>query len=390
MTDNNNYDDAELIWRNKNRSPKFMNESAIEIETIGQPQQGSWTNLLFQGDNLYSLSKLVTEKFTGLIRLIYIDPPFGIGRDPEYPGHAGNSENRAKAFKDNWGNQLTPYLNMLYPRIALMKELLAEDGSIYVHLDYHISHYVKIIMDEIFGRNNLVNQIIWQRTGAHNDPKAFGRNYDIILFYQKSEKRLWNDAIKEYDKTHIKRYFRQDPDGRWYRLNNPTGKGYLHHYRDFGSGPMFPPRDRHWSVTQQQIDEWIKENRIVFTSSGYPFVKKYLDELRGKQLQSIWTDLIPPRSSSEITGFPTQKPEKLLERIIKASTNPQDIVADFFCGSGTSLVVSEKMGRRWIGCDLSENAIRITRKRLLEISNIRPFKIIKVAAQAIKNDYDSF
>ena len=368
---NNDTKNISLNWLGKSipDNSSFPADTAKNTKVIDDNR-----NRLYLGDNKDLMASLLKAGLTGKINMIYIDPPFGIGDDRHIEASDGITEQ--KAYADNWSNNLDVYLQMMYERLSLMKGLLAADGSIYVHLDYHTSHYIKVIMDELFGRDNLVNQIIWQRTGAHNDPQAFGRNYDIILFYQKSTKRIWNKPLVDYDEAHLKRYFRQDTAGRWYRLNNPTGKGYQDHTRNFGHGPVKPPRDRHWSVTQAQIDKWVAEDRIVFTNSGYPFVKKYLDELPGKPLQSIWTDLIPPRSSRELTGFPTQKPEKLLARIIQASSNPGDLIADFFCGSGTTLVVAEKLGRRWLGCDSSDVAIKIAMERLKKIKNITSFEIL--------------
>jgi adenine-specific DNA-methyltransferase len=331
-------------------------------------------NRLFIGDNKKLLSSMLARGFRSKVQLIYIDPPFCTGNDLHFAGDSNNSGNGQKAYVDTWGRNRDTYLTMMSERLSLMKDLLSDEGSIYVHLDDHISHYVKIILDEIFGCENMVNQIIWQRTGAHNDPQAYGRNYDVILFYQKTSSRIWNKPVADYDEAHLARYFQKDTSGRWYRVNNPTGKGYQESTRDFGKGPVKPPRDRHWSVSQSQIDDWLKEKRIVYTNSGYPFVKKYLDELAGKQVQSIWTDLIPPRSSHELTGYPTQKPEKLLERIIKASSNVDGLVADFFCGSGTTPVTAEHLGRRWIACDISPEAVAITRDRLLKITSSKTFK----------------
>lgn len=365
-----------LEWQRKSVSQEHITRlistfARIENDNIIMKAQ----NRLFFGDNREAIFSLFKDGYANKVNLIYIDPPFGTGNDLHFAGNAVNhGGTEQKAYGDSWGDNLHSYLQMLYERLLLMKDLLADDGSIYVHLDYHVAHYIKIILDEIFGRENLVNQIIWQRTGAHNDPQAFGRNYDIILFYQKSPVRIWNKPLVKYDEAHLARYFQQDTTGRWYRLNNPTGEGYQDHLRDFGKGPVKPPRDRHWSVSQAQVDQWLKENRIVYTNSGYPFVKKYLDEMPGKQVQSIWTDLIPPRSSRELTGFPTQKPEKLLERIIKASSNEGDLVADFFCGSGTTLVVAEKLGRRWLGCDSSRTAVQITKDRLLRVPGVKPFE----------------
>lgn len=370
---NDDTQSVQLNWAGKSAPVEYSPKAFKLIETLGKARHKD-RNRLYLGDNKDVTASLLKDGFAGKIKLIYIDPPFGIGNDRHI--EAGDGIDERKAYDDSWGKNLDAYIRMMYERLVLMKDLLAADGSIYVHLDYHTSHYIKIIMDELFGRDNLVNQIIWQRTGAHNDPQAFGRNHDIILFYQKSAKRVWNKPLVDYDEAHLKRYFQQDAVGRWFRLNNPTGKGYQDHTRDFGKGPVKPPRDRHWSVTQTQIDKWLAENRIVFTSSGYPFVKKYLDEMSGKPVQSIWTDLIPPRSSRELTGFPTQKPEKLLERIIEASSNPGDLVADFFCGSGTTLVVAEKLGRRWLGCDSSEVAIKIAKERLLKMNGGKVFEVL--------------
>lgn len=365
-----------LNWKNKPNVVYGKIFPLRYLEVIGQPAAGVWCNKLIQGDNQDIMAWLIQEGLAGEITLIYVDPPFGTGSDLLFAGDPGNHETRLKAYTDK--DHLDVYLQMMYERLALMNVLLADNGSIYVHLDDHVTHYVKVLMDELFGRDNMVNQIIWQRTGAHNDPQAYGRNYDSILFYQKSAVKIWNKPLVSYDEAHRKRYFRQDAEGHWYRLNNPTGKGYQDTTRDFGKGPIKPPRDRHWSVTQEQVDRWLLEDRIVYTSSGYPFVKKYLDELSGKQVQSIWSDLIPPRSSRELTGFPTQKPEKLLERIIRASSNEGDLVADFFCGSGTTPVVAEKLGRRWIGCDASEKAVQITKDRLKKIPDISPFEVMEV------------
>ncbi|MFQ5753318.1 MAG: site-specific DNA-methyltransferase, partial [bacterium] len=323
----------------------------------------------------------------GKIDLIYIDPPFDSKADyrtkVEIPGATLDQKPTVLeqfAYADTWAGEIggqevkgtLAYLKYLYPRLVLMRELLSEKGSIYVHLDWHVGHYVKILLDDIFGKDNFVNEIIWQRTGAQNNPGQFGTNYDQIYLYQKTKKRIWNEQYEEYDDEHLKTYFKKDEKGRLYRLNNPTGQGWQDHERDFGKGPMKPPAGRHWSVGQEQIDIWKKENRIVFTKSNYPFVKKYADELPGKVLQSIWIDCIPPRKSSELVGYNTQKPEKLLERIILSSSNKDSIVADFFAGSGTTASVAEKLGRKWIASDIGKPAVMVSRKRLID-QEAKPF-----------------
>lgn len=367
----------ELVLPSKETAGMFMGEV---------PQFSDWMNRLVYGDNLLVMQSLLAgDPATGLpsmrgkIDLIYIDPPFDSKADYRtkivLPGLDLDQKPAVIeqfAYADTWKDGTDSYLRMICPRLMLMRELLSDNGSIYVHLDWHVGHYVKIIMDEIFGKDNFVNEIIWQRTGAQNNPSQFGTNYDQIYFYQKSIQRIWNEQYEAYDDEHLETYFKRDEKGRLFRLNNPTGQGWQDHARDFGKGLMKPPAGRHWSIKQDQIDEWIKEGRVVFTKSGYPFIKKYADELPGKALQSIWTDCIPARKSSELVGYNTQKPRKLLERIISASSNQGSIVADFFMGSGTLGEVAEKLGRKWIISDLGKPSCMITRKRLID-QNAKPF-----------------
>ena len=221
---NNDTQNAGLNWTGKS-APGEYTPSTFKIIEIAGTAKYEDRNSLYLGDNKDVMARLLQDGLTDKIRLIYIDPPFGIGNDRHV--EVGNGISEQKAYADSWGKSLDTYLQMMYERLCLMKDLLAANGSIYVHLDYHTSHYIKVMMDELFGRDNLVNQIIWQRTGAHNDPQTFGRNYDIILFYQKSAKRVWNKPLSDYDAAHRARYFRPDAAGRWFRLNNPTGKGYL-------------------------------------------------------------------------------------------------------------------------------------------------------------------
>ena len=355
----------------------------------------TWKNRLVYGDNLLVMQALLAgdpdtgmPSMRGKVDLIYIDPPFDSKADyrtkVEIPGATLDQKPTVLeqfAYADTWAGELggqevkgtVAYLNYLYPRLALMRELLSEKGSIYVHLDWHVGHYVKVILDDIFGKENFVNEIIWQRTGAQNNPGQFGTNYDQIYLYQKSNNRIWNEQYEAYDEEHLDTYFKKDEEtGRLYRLNNPTGQGWQDHERDFGSGSIKPPAGRHWSVGQEQIDTWKREGRIVFTKSGYPFVKKYADELPGKVLQAIWTDCIPPRKSAELVGYATQKPEKLLKRILLSSSNEGSVVADFFVGSGTSAAMSEQLGRKWIASEIGKPGIMLSRKRLID-GSAKPF-----------------
>lgn len=356
-------------------------------KTVIRPSQSEWLNRLCYGDNLFVMQALLAgDQSTGLpsmrkcIDLIYIDPPFDSKADYRskitLPGtEVSLTPTTAEqvAYSDTWRDGTVSYLKMMYPRLVLMKELLSDKGSLYVHLDWHVGHYVKILLDDIFGKDKFVNEIVWQRTGAQNNARSYGINYDTILVYRVTEDYIWNPQFTPYTEEDIQEYFSVDPiNGKLYRKNNPTGQGYQHHTRNFGKGEIYPPQGRHWSIDQEEINRLLKEDRIIFTRSGYPFIKKYIDELPGRNIQSIWTDCIPPRKSSELTGYATQKPEKLLERIIRASSNENSIVADFFAGSGTTGAVAEKLGRRWIMSDMGKPATMIMRKRFVDIP-AKPF-----------------
>ena len=253
---------------------------------------------------------------------------------------------------------------------------MAENGSIYVHLDWHVGHYAKAILDEVFGYENIESQIIWQRVTGHMDTLSFGFNHDMILHYGKSKTITWNPQFTFYDESYLATHYRsQDADGRRYELADisAAGQGPA---RNFFGKRLEPPPGTHWRWSQERIDQLCKEDRIAITSGGRPRYKRYLDEQPGKSVQSIWIDIPPVNSQAkEDTKYATQKPEALLERIIKASSNEGDLVLDCFCGSGTTAAVAEKLGRRWITCDLGRFAIHTTRKRLLSIENVKPFVV---------------
>jgi adenine-specific DNA-methyltransferase len=286
---------------------------------------------------------------------------------------------RRKLIGTHGGGGLNSYLHIVYERLVLMRELLAEDGSIYVHLDDTVGHYVKLLLDEVFGSGSFQSQIIWQRVTGHSDRVGFAINHDMILHYSKGERIIWNAQHQAYDTAYLKSHYRGvDPDGRRYELADISAAG-AGPPRRFFAKLIAPPPGTHWRWSQEKIDELCAQGRILLTSGGTPRYKRYLDEMPGKLVQSIWTDIPPVNSQAkEDTGFDTQKPEALLERIIKASSNEGDLVADFFCGSGTTGAVAEKLGRRWIMCDLSKWAIQVTRKRLLQIEGCRPFEILNL------------
>ena len=312
----------------------------------------NWYNLLFIGDNLQILTYLVRE-YLKKINLIYIDPPFATGSNFKYKivvGEEGASE-ILESYSDNWSNDIDEYISFMYDRLNLMKLLLSDNGSIYVHLDWHISHYIKVILDEIFGKENFRNEIIWAYPAASVKTRRFFiRSFDSILFYTKSENYTFNDdpsIYMEYS-NRVKDNLKQDEKGKFY-------------YRGGSHGGK--------KLSQ----------------------KVYLQE-EGIFPRDVWNDIPYVRANtSEYQGFSTQKPERLLKRIILASSNPGDLIADFFCGTGTTVCVAEKLNRKWIGADNRRNAINITRKRLFDIyssNNLyswkskfkkmaKPFKIIR-------------
>lgn len=353
----------------------------------GESVDSGWKNKLIWGDNKYVIASLL-RNYAGKIDLIYIDPPFATGADFFVQVSIHNTmvgkEPTAieqKAYRDTWGRGLESYLDMMHERLYLMHQLLSDQGSIYVHTDWHVGHYLKLIMDEIFGRDNFLNEIVWQRFNYHADANKYGIVHDYILFYSKTSKYIFNKQFTELREEYQESHFTlSDPDGRRYSLDNPTapGHGKTGKPMRFGDRLIAPPPGAMWRWRQEKIDELMAAGKIVFTASDRPRVKRYLDE-SFSAVHSIWQDVKPVNSQAkERLEYNTQKPEALLERIIKASSNENSIVADFFCGSGTTLAVAEKLKRRWIGCDLGRFAIHTTRKRLMEIENCGSFEILNL------------
>ncbi len=374
---------TELLWNGKYSESWFKeflelrkkatihvdkpNLSFQKVETINQPRvkggiqrslfpekewpenyPKDWKNLLIWGDNKLVMSSLLHQGWAGKINLIYIDPPFFTGADFTVKTKVGDEQVtkepsiiEEKAYRDTWNGGMASYLKYMYERLVLMKELLAENGSIYVHCDYRVAHYLKIVLDEIFGWENLLNEIIWCYTGPGQAPDYFPRKHDTIFWYRKGHNYIFNKKLMfvKYKKSNI-----------------AAGRT---------------------SFTGRKSEERLLE----------------LDK-RGKLKEDWWDDIATiGYVHSEILDYATQKPEALLKRIILASSNPGDIVADFFCGSGTTGAVAEKLGRRWIMSDLSKFAIHTTRKRLMDIHNskdlldekkknygrpARPFEILNI------------
>jgi adenine-specific DNA-methyltransferase len=271
---------------------------------------------------------------------------------------------------------------------------LAEDGSIYVHLDWHVGHYAKTVLDEIFGYDNFVNEIIWQKIRTTKaQTLGFGNVHDSIYLYSKTDKTTFRNQFVDFDPKYIESHYKiEEKTGRYYRTVSLLQKGQGK-ARKFGSKLLEPPSGMHWIWSQERIDEAFSKKLIRFTSNGRPEKIQYLDEMNGDIIDDIWTDIYPINSQAlEALKYDTQKPEDLLERIIKASSNENDLVLDCFAGSGTTAAVSENLNRKWIACDLGRFAIHTTRKRLLGIENVKPFIIQNLGKyerqQWIKAEFD--
>jgi len=414
--------EVELVWNGKTQEVCNLVLPFQTIEHIDEPrsqrisgkerqfdlfdlsgrQIKGWTNKLIWGDNKLILSSLKNgpmrreiEKQGGL-KLVYIDPPFDVGADFSMNVEIGEESFTKKpsvieevAYRDTWGKGADSFIAMIYERLKIMHGLLADDGSIYVHCDWRGNSYIKNVLDEIFGSSFFLNELIWQRTGAHNDAGRFGIVHDSIFLYSKTEQYVFNPVFIPLSYEHLQTRFNQIEEGTNKRFfAGPITAPGSGPSRFFNGKTLAPPKGRHWSYSQEGIDELEKKGMIYYSSTGTPYLKQYMNEYveQGRRVQSIWSDVLPGKTGHEVLGYPTQKPEALLERIIKASSNEGDLIADFFCGSGTTLAVAEKLGRKWIGSDIGRFAIHTSRKRLIQVQremkkegkNFRAFEILNL------------
>ena len=348
---------------------------------------------IWTGDNLDILRGLNSAS----VDLVYLDPPFNSNRD--YAAPVGSAAAGA-AFKDTWtlsdldvawmgliadeqpamyhvlqtavithGKGMQSYLCMMAVRLLEMRRVLNDTGSIYLHCDPTASHYLKLLMDSIYGANRFRSEIVWRRSGAHSDTrqgrKQHGRVHDVVLFYTKSDEWTWNAVYTDYDPQYIERSYRHVEPGtnRLYRLDNLTGPGGA-----ANSNPQYEVMGvtRYWRYSKERMQELIEAGRVVQSRPGaVPAYKRYLDEMPGVPLQDSWTDIGPLQAQSkERIGYPTQKPLALLERIVKSSSNEGDVVLDPFCGCATACVAAENLGRRWVGIDISPKAVELVNMRL--------------------------
>ncbi len=322
------------------------------------------TRVVYCGDNLDQLKKLPDA----CIDLVYIDPPFNSNRN--YEVFWGETKEK-RAFEDRHASTQA-YIDFMRPRCVELARVLKKTGSFYYHCDWHASHYVKVMLDQIFGENNFQNEISWRRHYSHNDPKKFGCVHDVILYYIAGRQFTWNQQFVPHAESYIKsHYSKTDESGRPYQLVSCSAPGEGPPRRFGDRGEMKPPTGRHWSWTQAGVDKLVAEGRIVFTKKGTPRLIQYLDEMKGVPLQDWWEDIPPVNSQAlESLGYPTQKPLPLLERIIRASSNEGDIVLDAFCGCGTALVAAENLRRQWVGIDVSPTACRVMAKRLRDVCKL--------------------
>ncbi len=351
------------------------------------------SNSLYYGDNLDILRRYVQDESADLI---YLDPPFNSNQTynilfQEKDG--SQSASQIKAFGDTWHwdetaarsyeetveaggqvseamqafrkllgtNDMLAYMSMMAPRLLELRRVLKPTGSLYLHCDSTASHYLKLLLDSIFGTVYFRNEVIWKRTSAHNDPKRYGRNTDTLFYFSKDEKWTWNKQFTKHDEDYLARFRHTDEDGRIWTDDNLTAKGlsgggYEYEYKGVKSL---------WRCPKETMKRLDKEGRLHFTSRGGIRIKRYLEETKGVPLQALWDDISPINSQSqERLGYPTQKPVALLERIIQASSNEGDVVLDPFCGCGTTIAAAQKLGRRWIGIDITQLAISLIRYRL--------------------------
>lgn len=348
-------------------------------ERVGRNQDG---NLVLRGECLSACAYLKDKGIT--VDLVYIDPPFASGadyakkvylrRNPKVAEAIRQAESELdieelrsfeeKMYGDIWNKE--SYLNWMYENLMAIKSIMSDTASIYVHLDWHIGHYVKILMDEVFGEDNFRNEIIWQKIRTTKvQSNSFGNVHDGIYCYKKSDNVCFKNIYMPYDDNYIKKHYKKNKEGRYYTDVSLIQKGQGE-ARYFNNQLLLPPTGMHWIWSQENIDKAINEGRIIFNSKGTPRKVQFLDEMEGDIVSDLWNDIYPVNSQAvEDVDYATQKPEALLERIINASSNQGMVVADFFGGSGVTAAVANRLGRKFIHTDININSIQTTRDRLL-------------------------
>ncbi|MBM2832095.1 MAG: methylase domain protein [Dehalococcoidia bacterium] len=401
--------------RQPNRLPWFSRTTktgglsrAVNLENVME------TNVLYYGDNLEILRKYIPDSS---VDLVYLDPPFNSRKDYNIlfrENDAQWSPAQIKAFEDTWRwdteaeaiyqdiiingptklaklvsamrdgigtNDVMAYLVMMAARLIDLHRVLKPTGSLYLHCDPTASHYLKLVLDQIFGPTNFRNEIVWKRTSAHSDvvqgARHYGRIHDTILLFTKGTNPTWNTDYIPYDDEYVEQIYRYiDQDGRRYQTQPlhaaKPGGDTLYEWKG-----KFPPPGRYWAFSRANMENLEQQGRIVYSGKGVPRYKIYLDKSQGVPAQDVWLDVSPVHyNPKERLGYPTQKPSALLERIVKVSSNEGDIVLDPFCGCGTALVAAQKLNRKWIGIDITHLAIAVMKRRLSDHFPGIQFKVI--------------
>jgi len=366
------------------------------------------TNVIYYGDNLDILRRYLPD---AAVDLVYLDPPFNSNRDYNviFRDESGNATDaQLLAFEDTWHwgpsaeatyayltntarhegrvpdkvstiiaalragigeNQMMAYLVEMAVRLVELHRVLKPTGSLYLHCDPTASHYLKLVLDALFGPMNFRNEIVWKRSHAHNTANRYGANHDVLLFYTVSDHYTWNRVFQEYDEEYLEKHYRHvDPDGRRYKHENPTGAGVSRGVTGQPWRGIDPTaKGRHWARTPAELEKLDAAGGIYWPekAGAWPYIKLYLDQMSGTNAQDVWADIDPINMmAKERLGWETQKPLALLERVIDASSKPGDVVLDPFCGCGTAVIAAEKLGRKWIGVDITYLSIAVMRARL--------------------------
>jgi len=360
----------------------LSNGCLLPIKRVGQAMLDGWTNMLISGENLLALKSLLEqERIRGNVRLVYIDPPFGTNQEFRFGRSRTSTTSFSRKDEQAYGDWIVgpDYIEFLRKRLVLLRELLADDGSIYVHIDLKMGHYVKVLMDEIFGQERFVNDITRVKCNPKNfDRKGYGNIKDMILFYTKTGSYVWHDQREEISEQDVRRLFpRVDAEGRRYTTTPLHAPGET---RSGVTGKPWkgikPPRGRHWRYPPAELEKLDGKGLIEWSCSGNPRKKIYAEDAlsKGKKRQDIWHFKDPPYPS-----YPTEKNLEMLKVIVMTSTNPGDLVLDCFSGSGTTLVAAEELGRRWIGIDKSQRAVERTISRISNMGNPTAFVLFDVS-----------